>query len=144
MSKKKRVSQSEYARSRKLAQSTISRQIRDGVITTAKDGTIDPDAADKARSDSLNPVRGRRKPAEKSESLAEAVLRKEKAIADLREIEVAQRQGEVVAINDAFEILEDFIGICRNRLLAIPTTAAPELVGETNLAKIQGVLKRYL
>ena len=51
------VSLSEYARRRGLNKSTISRQVRDGLIPTHS-GLINPAEADRARAENLDPSRG--------------------------------------------------------------------------------------
>jgi hypothetical protein len=49
------VTPAAYARMRKLNRSTVSRQIRDGVIPTI-DGLVDPLQADRARDQNLHPL----------------------------------------------------------------------------------------
>ena len=51
------ITPAEYARSRNLNKSTVSRQIRNGAIPTTADGLIDPLAADRSRDYYLNPKR---------------------------------------------------------------------------------------
>lgn len=65
------ITQAEYARRRGLNKSTVSRQVRDGIIPThGSRRLIDPAEADDARATKTDPTRGRRKSAAPSKKPA--------------------------------------------------------------------------
>jgi len=56
-----KLTQTQYARRLGLNRSTVSRQVRDGIIPTDKSGLIDPVVANRARAANLDQSRGRHK-----------------------------------------------------------------------------------
>src|SRR5690554_160930 len=62
-----------------------------------------------------------------SPSLYEAKRRKEAALARLRELEVLEREGQLITIDDAMRPVEALLALVRARLLALPGRIAGAL-----------------
>lgn len=71
-------------------------------------------------------ARGAPAPVE-AESLASSKARKEAALADLRELELARERGELVPVKDVRRAWVDHITAARSRLLALPTRLRGEV-----------------
>jgi phage terminase Nu1 subunit (DNA packaging protein) len=82
------------------------------------------------------------------ETLSEAQRRKESALADLREMEAAEKRGQMVALTDVEAVWDRLTTSCRARLLSIPTkTAAAARTAATNEAArrlIEGAISEAL
>ena len=137
----------EYARLRGLNRSTVSRQIKTGAIPTTR-GKIDPKKADRARAENLDPTRGRRKETPEPEKpktlitvqaieggtapdLMRARVRKELALARLRELEAAIAEGSLVELKQIESAIESLIVHAREKLLSIPLELGPRLASES-------------
>jgi len=59
-----------------------------------------------------------------------ARARKEEALAGLRELELAQLQGELITVAEFEELLSELFGTLRSRLLALPGLIAPRLASK--------------
>src|SRR4051812_19395025 len=125
-SKSKLMNLSEFAASEHVTRAAARRWISKGLPVEA-DGRIDSAKARPWLAAQIA-TNGR------METLADAVLRKERALATLREIEVATRSGEVVAIADFQAAMSTMIAGCRARLLSIPAALAPSIALESNPA----------
>lgn len=77
-------------------------------------------------------------------SLEDAKIRLTTAQADHREMLNARLRGELIASGDMEEAVVDLIMAARSRLLALPTQAAPRLVGVTDPLEAQRVLKELV
>lgn len=75
-------------------------------------------------------------------------VRNMRASADLKEIELAQRRGQLVAIDDVEKEMADLVLNTKARIMSVPARLAPELLGETSRvmaqAKIEKALKESL
>jgi hypothetical protein len=151
----------EYARSRGLHKSTISRQVHAKIIPTVK-GKIDPAAADAARERSLDPAK-RRKPvkspsgkpaateatsapeqplaAKGPETFIDARARKESALADLRQQDAAQRRGDLLDRKEVQQAWAEIVLSMRGTLLLMPARLAYKLVG-LDAAAIQEIIRK--
>ena len=71
-----------------------------------------------------------------------------RADADLREITLAEKRSQLVAIQDVESMLADLVLTTKARIMGIPPRLAPELVGETSAliihAKIEKACKEAL
>jgi phage terminase Nu1 subunit (DNA packaging protein) len=65
-----------------------------------------------------------------------------RAEADLKEIELAKEQGQLVAIADVESEWSNLVVTTKARILAIPPRVAPELVGEASRVVIQAKLEK--
>lgn len=106
------LTQQQYADHLGLSQQAVSKMIRAGRIPTVH-GRIDRDAADAALA--IDSETGGEM------TLAEAMRRKEAALAALREHELQRRRGEVCVNRYVVEQLEKHITIVRSQLLSFPT-----------------------
>lgn len=67
-----------------------------------------------------------------------------KAQADKAEMEAQAMRGILLYSDDVEQVLNAMVGATRARLLAIPTSAAGELIGKTNIAEIQQILTGFV
>jgi phage terminase Nu1 subunit (DNA packaging protein) len=65
--------------------------------------------------------KGAGRPKAPGESLSEARRRKETALADLRQMEVRKRAGELVPVDDVGRTGSNLVRAARSRLLAVPS-----------------------
>jgi hypothetical protein len=75
---------------------------------------------------------------------AEARRRKELALAEIRELELAERRGGVVRIETVREEWSHVIGTAKARLMALPSRLAPDLLHENELLGIESRLRSAL
>jgi phage terminase Nu1 subunit (DNA packaging protein) len=73
--------------------------------------------------------------------LNEAKRRRELALAQLAELDLQERRGEVINADEVENTWATVIVNVRSRLLSLPTKAAPLLQGVTGLAETNEVLK---
>ncbi|MBZ5620053.1 MAG: hypothetical protein LAQ69_15210 [Acidobacteriia bacterium] len=137
------VSQRAYAKMRGLHPSTISRQVRSGAIPS-HDGLIDPNEADAARAANLDPIRGRRKQQASAASdpasdatgapppFSESHARKEKSLADTREMEAATMRGKLHNVADCDRRIGLLIVATKDALLSLPPRLMNALSVETD------------
>jgi phage terminase Nu1 subunit (DNA packaging protein) len=69
-------------------------------------------------------------------------IRNIRADADLKELDLAQKRSQLVAIQDAERVFADLRLTTTAHLMAIPPRLAPELVGETSRVMIQAKLDK--
>jgi phage terminase Nu1 subunit (DNA packaging protein) len=65
-----------------------------------------------------------------------------RADADLREIELAMKRSQLVAIQDVESMLTDLVLTTKARIMAIAPRLAPELVGETSAVMIHAKIEK--
>lgn len=71
-----------------------------------------------------------------------ALVRREQAAkTGLKELELAEKQGQMVTSDDAAELLEEQLGIVKSRITAIPGRLAQALAVETDPATVLRLLK---
>lgn len=78
--------------------------------------------------------------ADETESLEEATTRKTIAEADLKELELATKRGEVVAIADAERTIATIAKNIQQKLLAVASKLTSRLVGTTDRNRINAIL----
>jgi hypothetical protein len=122
-----KVSARKYARMRGISHVMVLKEIAQGRIPTQA-GLIDVEAADEALE-------------QHNSTLAVALRRKENAKAGLLELQLAQKQGEVVPIAAVRAKQEQINSIIRSRLLAMPGKLAPILLGMGSAARIKAALE---
>ena len=64
-----------------------------------------------------------------------------KTQADLAELDLRERIGELVEAQEAREAVLQYSTLCRNKLMGIPVRAAQSLSGETDIHKIEALLR---
>ena len=65
-----------------------------------------------------------------------------RADADLREMELAEKRGQMVAIQDVEIEMTNLIVTTKARIMGIPPRVAPDLVGETSRVMIQAKIEK--
>lgn len=68
-------------------------------------------------------------------------LRIAAAEAELKEIEVARKRGEIVTVDEAARLWTDAMERIRARMISSVSTAAPKVVGVTSIKQANGVLE---
>jgi phage terminase Nu1 subunit (DNA packaging protein) len=132
MAKQKLVTQQAYADHLGISRQAVNKMVRDGRIPS-QHGRINPEEADLA----LAPT-----DAQTGENtLAEAIRRKEWALAGLRELELQRKSAEVVDVAYVAKTQGQINANVRARLLAIPVRLAPRVVGISSPAKIKAILE---
>jgi phage terminase Nu1 subunit (DNA packaging protein) len=66
-------------------------------------------------------------------------IQKEKA-----ELELGVMRGELHRGEDVRAVMSDMIGNCRARLLSLPTKLSPMLLGQSEMAMVQDIIKRAI
>lgn len=74
-------------------------------------------------------------------SIKAAKLRKELAAAELKELDLAQRKGELVSVDEVEKQVGNMILNARGKLLALPMKLAAQLAHITDVNLIQDLLK---
>lgn len=123
----KKLTQAGYARHLGVSRQMIAKLVKDGTVKLI-DGLIDPVDADRRVAENKSPIHGGKRPlVEPDESFSEARARKERALANLREIEAAEKRGELVNAREYNDIHILMIVAAKTRLRSIPTTVAGEV-----------------
>lgn len=119
-----RTSMSAAAKAAGVTRQAVAKARAEGRVSSDAAGNVDPAEVKRAvRGRKPKPVAG----ADDGVTLYEAKRRKELALAQLRELEVAKLRGELLPANEVLEGWQAAIGRARARLLRIPYAAAPEL-----------------
>lgn len=102
----------------------VQKALRDGRIAAGEDGLIDPDAADLSWEETTDP--GQRRSTERTAgvvSLAEARTRLDLAKAELAEIDLAVRKGELLVAADVEARVAEVFAQCKTKLLGVSSRA---------------------
>lgn len=70
--------------------------------------------------------------------------RKLRADAELKEIELAEQRGQLVAIPDVVKVFVDLVHMTKARVLATPPRIASAVLGETSQIMIQAIVEKQL
>jgi phage terminase Nu1 subunit (DNA packaging protein) len=76
------------------------------------------------------------------ETFDEAMARKTRAEADLKELQLARERGEVAAIADVERVLASANKSIQTLILALPASLTPQLLGLEDRAKVFAVIDR--
>jgi len=76
------------------------------------------------------------------ETFDEALARKTRAEADLKELQLARERGEVVSIADIERVLGSANKSVQTLMLALPSSLAPQLQGLDDRGKIHAIIDR--
>jgi hypothetical protein len=132
-----------YARYRRVSRFAVSNWKRKGLLTLSAAGLVDVVRSDRALDARPESYRGgrasKRVVAEASaetsvsgnNTLADAILRKETALAKMRELDLAIKENRYVLRQEALEAVQSEYGMVREKLLSIPGKCADRLVGRT-------------
>lgn len=149
------ISKAEYARRRGVSGAAVTRAIKDGRITTTADGRIDPELADEqwsrntrsrgaprsaasaepAPAAAVEPSSPEQpKPRRELGEFDEARTRREKAQADLAELELAVKRGELVRAEDVERALAGNLIAVREALDALADRLSAAITPEMTQA----------
>lgn len=150
------ISIREFARRDGCDDGLVRRALKAGRLKALPDGTIDPalvgsgwrktnrradqgadSAADTPRTSAPAP---QPTPMPEGDDLAAAELRKERALANLRQLEYDQKSGAVVPVADVTKAVGEEYARVRTRLLAIPAEQAPRLHRCQTVLELQDAL----
>lgn len=81
-------------------------------------------------------------PAVPLENYEAALARKTRAEADLKELELSTRRGQVAAIGDVELALSRSNKETQTRILALPSRLAPQLIGRDEQTEVFGIIQR--
>lgn len=91
---------------------------------------------------SRRPLSGSDGSLEPEETLEQAILRKTKAEADLKELQLAHEQAQVVSISDLERVLASANRSIQTQILSLPAGLAPQLMGMDDRQKIHALIDR--
>lgn len=131
---KRRGKQAEIAKKTGRSRALITRKAKQGKLVE-RDGEIDVEASVQAIIDDVSST---------SETYAEAQRRKEVALADLRELELAQKSGQLVEVNTAALFLANASKAVTNQLLALPDKLAPLLASITDIREARDLILKEI
>lgn len=128
------MNMTEYAKHRGITKGMLSAYLKNGKL----DGTFkrvgrgynfDVKAADAALAGNLSPTMSKKAQAKAppSMSLNDAKTQKEIALAELRELELGQKKGELIPASDVETMLTKLISSAKTRILGIKSKVAPLL-----------------
>jgi len=66
------------------------------------------------------------------------------AKADLQELDLASKRGELVSIADVEKQMTDLVITTKARILTVPARVAPELLGEGSRVMVQAKIEKAL
>lgn len=135
-SKKQFVSQRQYAKLRGVSSTWVSKLCRDGKTPTTA-GRIDVRAADRALADA-DTRNG------EVTTFAEAQRRWRLATAQLRELELKQKEGGLVFAADIQREVERVFSNVRSLLLAMPVKMAPILANISSVPECAEILRHEI
>lgn len=148
------ISQAEYARRRGVSRSAVTKAAKAGRITLI-DGRVDPEVADiqwARKTDPHQALRGSggrvpRAPltvpgaAPADDGFSDARARRESALAELAELDLAERRGELVRTDDVQRALVGKVMGLRDSLDTLADRLSPLLAAESDPARIYALLR---
>jgi len=122
------ISRREFAKRCGCSEGTIRQAIKAGRLTPFADGSLDPELVVSFHD------------AGATETLSDAILRKERALARLRELEVDRELGRLCEVDMVLAaVASEYAGV-RNKLLSIGSTMAPQLAICTDAGQCQALV----
>jgi phage terminase Nu1 subunit (DNA packaging protein) len=79
-----------------------------------------------------------------TETWSEAQLRKERALADLRELELAEKQGRLIDAELAAQFLSNASRTVTNQIMAIPDKLAPLIAAVTDIRECRDLMLKEI
>jgi len=76
--------------------------------------------------------------------LTDERVRSVRADAEMKEIELAEKRGELVPIRQVMKVFVDLVHMTKARVMATPPRIAPEIMGETSRVMIQAIVEKQL
>jgi hypothetical protein len=135
-----------YARYRGVSKEAVGKAIRQGRIPVGPDGRVDPAVADLAWDRNTSPARssGPQASGPPPVDLTEARTMHEYAKAQLAELELGERQGQLVAVADMRDAAFRATRAARDLILTVADRLAEVLVGVTDAGVIRRLLREEL
>ncbi|MFM1991328.1 MAG: hypothetical protein RJA99_4285 [Pseudomonadota bacterium] len=153
------ITQAEYARRRGVSRAAVTQAVKAGRIVLI-DGKVDPDVADVQWKRNTDPAQQRgaaalasmastaaiapRAPAGEEGAppdLHDARRRREQALAELAELELAEKRGELVPVADVQKALVSKVLGVRDSLDTLADRLSPLLAAESDPAKVYAMLR---
>jgi len=150
--KQRGITQAAFARQLKVSQQYISKLIHSGKITPEciyKDGSINADKAKAVLKDTLLPTakKGTQKQAARKSKVASyyTVKAEHEALkTELTRLELDEQRGRLIDKDLVIKIMVQAATSCKQKLLAIPTDAAHDVLGATSIDEVKLLLKRRI
>jgi len=140
------MSQAEYARQRNRAKSLISRYVKDGrIVLVGKQ--VDSDQADKALGFTSGGKARNEDDGDKKNGSGDywkEKTRRESAEAGLKELDLAQRQGELVEVEVVAHEFSKMVDAVRQQLLSLPTKIAPAVHTQKTIHAIHRIIEEAI
>ena len=150
--RKKGLSQGELAKALKVTQPYISKLVRSGKIAPEciyKDGTINAVKARKILDETLRPVarKGTQKEAARTSKVSAYYGTRadhESLKLELTRLDLEERRGVLIHKDLVKAVMVNAATVCKQKLLAIPTNAAQDVLGATSIDEIILILRRHV
>ena len=160
-----RLTVSAFARAAGCDEKQVRRAVEKGALTKGEDGLLDPAAVNSAwrRQNRRTVVRRAAALSDKTSDTArtgdddenvrteegerlggtlnDALLRKERALAQLKELEFDQKAGAVVSVGEVAKLVGEEYARVRTRLLSLPSERAPAIFRLKSAAEVEAVLR---
>ncbi len=112
----------------------------EGVITRAEKGQFDPRAVVTEYVRHLRTIASGRAGEQEQQARATADARKAAAQAEMAEMELAERKGELIPADEIGEVVAGAVQVMKTRMLGLPTKLA-KLVGARDPAQAEKVIR---
>jgi phage terminase Nu1 subunit (DNA packaging protein) len=132
---KKLMTRAEFGKAHGVSRQMVDRWVRAG-LPVGQDGRID--RAQGQAWLAANTSRGRSSGS--GETFANARARKESSLADLRELELKEKRGELVSKKDAQLAFAALVTATKNHLLVLPDEIAPKVAALTDVREIRHLI----
>lgn len=129
------LTQTEVAKRLMINRETLRKWLNAGTLTRREGGKI--------CEDELREYVKRNKPAN-APVLAKEKARHEKYKADLAELELKRRRGELIELEEVKKDWVRMINSCKAKMLSIPANVSPQLPGCENIRDMERVLKKHI
>ena len=142
MNNSKVISKSQFAREIKISRTSVYKLIEKRIIPVRKDGKIDLQVGLKKWEEyQEHQVNVNDK---KSSEYNFHRTRREKFNADILELDLAEKKGKLVMIEDVLTAEKNIASIVRTKLLSIPSKVAPLVAPEKSVKKIKSTLDEVI
>lgn len=141
-SEHRRVGVRELGRILGKSPAAVVKAVKEGRITKGADGKFDPEEARRQWEANTLPDPRRETRRASRESFTTARARKETAVAQLREYELAEKQARVVTLEYMEQQVAAILRQLRARILNIPGKWAPAMVGLRSVGEAQPRLEQ--
>lgn len=121
-------SKTQVAQELGVSRTRLYTMIKEGIVSPEADGTIDIILARTSMQEKLSSTHGgKRTSAIINENFSEARTRKEKALADMRELEVAEKRGDFLNAEEVKAALAETFIVIKERIRSIPARYSTEI-----------------